>query len=73
MRIVSEGLRQEVGKTIRVTLVAPGATESELPNTISDPEMKKAVVEQFRINLLPAEAIARAIHYAVEQTGRCRC
>ena len=67
VRIVSEGLRQEVGETIRVTLVAPGATESELPNTISDPEMKKAAVEQFRIDLLPAEAIARAIHYAVEQ------
>jgi NADP-dependent 3-hydroxy acid dehydrogenase YdfG len=50
-----------------VTIIAPGATESELPNTISDPEMKKAAIEQFRIDLLPAEAIARAIVYAVEQ------
>jgi NADP-dependent 3-hydroxy acid dehydrogenase YdfG len=29
--------------------------------------MKKAAIEQFRIDLLPAEAIARAIVYAVEQ------
>jgi len=50
-----------------VTLVAPGATESELPNTISDPDMKKAAVEQFRIHLLPAEAIARAVASALEQ------
>jgi NADP-dependent 3-hydroxy acid dehydrogenase YdfG len=67
VRVVSEGLRQEVGNTIRVTIIAPGATESELPNTISDSEMKKTVIEQFRIDLLPAEAIARAIAYAVEQ------
>lgn len=67
VRVLSEGLRQEVSPRIRVTLIAPGATESELPNTISDPEMKKAAVEQFRVHLLPAEAIARAIAYAVEQ------
>ncbi len=67
VRVVSEGLRQEVSPQIRVTLVAPGATESELPNTISDPDMRKAAVEQFRIHLLPAEAIARAIAYALEQ------
>jgi NADP-dependent 3-hydroxy acid dehydrogenase YdfG len=67
VRVVSEGLRQEVGNTIRVTIVAPGATESELANTISDPEMKKSVVEQFRFNLIPGEVIARAIAYAIEQ------
>ncbi|WP_407682311.1 SDR family oxidoreductase [Pseudocalidococcus azoricus] len=67
VRVVSEGLRQEMGNTIRVTIIAPGATESELPNTISDSEMKKTVIEQFRIDLIPAEAIARAIAYAVEQ------
>ncbi len=67
VRVVSEGLRQEVGNSIRVTIIAPGATESELPNTISNPEMKKLVVEKFRVDLIPAEAIARAIAYAVEQ------
>jgi NADP-dependent 3-hydroxy acid dehydrogenase YdfG len=67
VRVVSEGLRQEVDNTIRVTVIAPGATESELPNTISDAEMKKTVIEQFRIDLIPAEAIARAIAYVVEQ------
>ena len=67
VRVVSEGLRQEVDGTIRVTVIAPGATESELANTISDAEMKKTVVEQFRTELIPAEAVARAIGYAVAQ------
>ena len=67
VRVVSEGLRQETNSTIRVTIIAPGATESELPNAISDPEMKQTVIERFRVDLIPAEAIARAIAYAVEQ------
>jgi NADP-dependent 3-hydroxy acid dehydrogenase YdfG len=67
VRVVSEGLRQETDSTIRVTIIAPGATESELPNIISDPEIKQTVIERFRVDLIPAEAIARAIAYAVEQ------
>jgi NADP-dependent 3-hydroxy acid dehydrogenase YdfG len=67
VRVVSEGLRQETDSTIRVTVIAPGATESELPNTISDSEMKQTVIERFRVDLIPAEAIALAIAYAVEQ------
>ncbi|SFF19843.1 NADP-dependent 3-hydroxy acid dehydrogenase YdfG [Pedobacter antarcticus] len=67
VRAISEGLRQEVSANIRVTLVAPGATESELAETISDPELKKLAIEKFRVNLLSANAIARAVAYAVEQ------
>ncbi|WP_439490059.1 SDR family oxidoreductase [Algoriphagus sp.] len=67
VRAISEGLRQEVSDNIRVTIVAPGATESELAETISDPELKKVAIEQFRVNLLPAEAIARAVAYAISQ------
>lgn len=67
VRAISEGLRQEVSDNIRVTIVAPGATESELAETISDPELKKLAIEKFRTNLLPAEAIAKAVAYAVSQ------
>ncbi len=49
VRVVSEGLRQETDSTIRVTIVAPGSTESELPNAISDPEIKQTVIERFRV------------------------
>jgi len=67
VRAISEGLRQEVSNNIRVTIVAPGATVSELAESISDKELKKLAIEQFRINLLPAVAIAKAVAYAISQ------
>lgn len=69
VRAVSEGLRQEAGPGIRVTLVAPGATVSELAETISDPALRRAAIEDYRRDLLPADAIARAIAYAIGEPG----
>ncbi|MCQ4280759.1 SDR family oxidoreductase [Pseudomonas stutzeri] len=66
VRAITEGLRQEVGGDIRVTLVSPGVTESELAESISD-EGARAAMDDFRRIAIPAEAIARAIAYAVEQ------
>ncbi|VXC80128.1 SDR family oxidoreductase [Pseudomonas sp. 9Ag] len=66
VRAITEGLRQEVGGDIRVTLVSPGVTESELAESISD-EGARAAMNDFRRIAIPAEAIARAIAYAVEQ------
>ncbi|MGK9065345.1 SDR family oxidoreductase [Stutzerimonas chloritidismutans] len=66
VRAISEGLRQEVGGDIRVTLIAPGVTESELADSISD-EGARAAMREFRKGAIPAEAIARAIAYAVDQ------
>lgn len=62
---LSEGLRQEVGEDIRVTTITPGAVTSELAETISDSAMKKEVVEAFRKDQVPADAIARAIAFAI--------
>lgn len=67
VRALTDGLRQEAGPGIRVTLIAPGATESELAESISDPALKKLAIEQFRSDTIPAEAIARAAAYAIEQ------
>lgn len=66
VRAISEGLRQEVGGDIRVTVIAPGVTESELAESISD-EGGREEMKAFRKIAIPAEAIARAIAYAVEQ------
>ncbi|HYE52695.1 MAG TPA: SDR family oxidoreductase [Azospirillaceae bacterium] len=65
VRAISEGLRQEV-PDIRVTVVSPGVTESELADTITD-ETARAAMREYRRIALPAEAVARAIAYAVEQ------
>lgn len=66
VRAISEGLRQEAGAGIRVTVISPGVTESELADSISD-EGGRAEMREFRKIAIPALAIARAIAYAVEQ------
>ncbi|MFF3677655.1 SDR family oxidoreductase [Streptomyces sp. NPDC002120] len=66
VRAISDGLRQESAGDIRVTLVSPGVTESELADSISDPEAREAM-KAYRAVALPASAIADAIAYAVSQ------
>ena len=66
VRAISEGLRQEVGSDIRVTLISPGVTESELAESISD-ERGRAEMREFRKVAIAADAIARAIAYAIDQ------
>lgn len=62
---ISDGLRQEVNN-IRVTVISPGTTESELADSISDSEARQGM-QDFRQIAIPAEAIARAIAFAIEQ------
>ncbi|MFD7541925.1 SDR family oxidoreductase [Streptomyces sp. NPDC058961] len=66
VRAISEGLRQESTGDIRVTLVSPGVTESELADHITDPAAR-AAMRTYRAVALPASAIADAIAYAVAQ------
>jgi len=67
VRAISEGLRQEVGEGIRTTVISPGVVESELPRGSSDPETAAAVKELYRRQAIPADSVARAIAYAIEQ------
>ena len=62
MNAVSEGLRQEVGGDIRVTVVSPGVTTSELAETISDPSARE-VMRDFRRVAIPADAVAYAVDH----------
>ena len=66
VRAISEGLRQEVGGDIRVTVISPGVTESELAESISD-EGGRAEMREFRKIAIGADAIARSIAYAMAQ------
>ena len=63
---LSEALRQEVGADIRVTVVSPGVTESDLAETISDSATLE-MIREFRRDAIPASAIAEAIAYAIGQ------
>lgn len=67
VRAITDGLRQEVaGQGIRVTLVSPGVTESELAESIMD-EQARALMQEYRRIALPADAIAHAVAYAIGQ------
>ncbi|MFD1171785.1 MULTISPECIES: SDR family oxidoreductase [Oceanobacillus] len=69
VRAISEGLRQEEamsGTNIRVTNVSPGAINSELLETTSDPEMKTGL-EDFYKAAIDADKVASTIAFAIEQ------
>lgn len=61
---ISEGLRLESEPWLRVTTITPGVTESELADTISEPQAREAM-QQYRAGALPASAVAAAISFAV--------
>jgi NADP-dependent 3-hydroxy acid dehydrogenase YdfG len=65
VRALSEGLRQE-SRELRVTVISPGLTRSELTDTINDQDTKDAVTGQMGI-AIPAAAIGEAVHYAISQ------
>ena len=65
VRAISDGLRQETDR-IRVTVISPGTTTSELADTISDPTARDAM-KAWRAICISPEAIAASIVYAISQ------
>lgn len=67
VRAISEGLRQEAGDKLRVTVISPGFTRTNFSDGVKSPEIK-AQLEATRDKLaMPSEAVARSIAYAIEQ------
>jgi NADP-dependent 3-hydroxy acid dehydrogenase YdfG len=66
VRTISEGLRQEAGDSVRVTVVSPGATRTEFTDSMA-PEMKARIDDTLGKIAMPPEAVARAIAFAIEQ------
>ena len=62
---ISDGLRQE-SKNIRVTIISPGVTETELGSDITN-EASQGFLQELRKTALSSDAIARAVLYAVSQ------
>jgi NADP-dependent 3-hydroxy acid dehydrogenase YdfG len=65
VNFITEGLRQE-NQFIRTTIISPGVTTSELAHTITH-EATAKFIDEYRKQAIPAEAIARAIAFAIEQ------
>ena len=67
VRTISEALRQEVGGDIRSTVIMPGYVQSELKDSVKDPNVKGYVAGAYAQNEIPASSIANAIIYAISQ------
>ena len=67
VRAISEGLRQEAGDNLRVTVISPGMTRTNFAETMTNPEVKALLEERRDKTAMPPDAIARAIVFAIEQ------
>jgi NADP-dependent 3-hydroxy acid dehydrogenase YdfG len=67
VRAITEGLRQEAGDKLRVTSVSPGFVNTNLADSMTNPEVKSQIMDQMGKMGIPPVAIARAIAFAIEQ------
>jgi NADP-dependent 3-hydroxy acid dehydrogenase YdfG len=67
VRAISEGLRQEAGDKLRVTIISPGFVRTNFAESVTNLEVK-AQLAAFRDKFaMPPDAVARAIAFAIEQ------
>ncbi len=66
VKAISEGIRLETDGHIRATNISPGAVSTELTSTISHEESAKNADQLYDV-AIDADAIARAIAFAIEQ------
>jgi len=67
VRAISEGLRQEAGDKLRVTIISPGFVHTNLADSMTNPEVKAQIVGTMDKMAISPDAIARAIAFAIEQ------
>ncbi|CCH07575.1 SDR family oxidoreductase [Achromobacter xylosoxidans] len=67
VRVISEGLRQEVKPyNIRTTIISPGAVATNLIDTITDPAIAANMKKTYE-KAIPAESFARVVAFAMSQ------
>ncbi|EHJ52567.1 SDR family oxidoreductase [Streptococcus macacae] len=65
----SESLRQEEAmaqSNVRVTVISPGAVDTELPQHASDAAVKENLAGFYAALAIPAEEVARSIQFAID-------
>ena len=68
VRVISEGLRQEVKPYgIRTTVISPGAVDTELPASITEPDVAANTQKYYADLAIPADSFARAVLFAISQ------
>ena len=68
VRVISEGLRQEVKPyNIRCTIISPGAVATELPDSITEPDVAKGIRDYYEKYAIPANSFANMVAFAISQ------
>ena len=68
VRTLLEGLRQEsTDGVVRTTSISPGYVQTELVDSIADPQIREQAQASMASLGIPASAVARAILFAIEQ------
>jgi NADP-dependent 3-hydroxy acid dehydrogenase YdfG len=67
VRAISEGLRQEAGDKLRVTIISPGFVRTDFVETVANPEVRAQLAESRDKFAIAPDAIARSIAFAIEQ------
>ncbi len=67
VRAICEGLRQEAGDALRVTIVSPGFVQTDFVESVSNPEVRAWLITSRDTFAIPPDPIARAIASAIEQ------
>jgi NADP-dependent 3-hydroxy acid dehydrogenase YdfG len=67
VRAISEGLRQEAGQNLRVTVISPGFTRTNLAESVANAALKAQILDAMETVAISPAAIARAIAFAIEQ------
>jgi len=68
LRTATEALRQESGRHLRVTEVSPGFVDTSFADrSITNPDVKAAILKRKEEIAISPDAIARAVAFAIEQ------
>jgi NADP-dependent 3-hydroxy acid dehydrogenase YdfG len=68
VRVISEGLRQEVKPyNIRTTVISPGAVATELPSSATEPDVAAGVNKFYDDVAISSDSFARAVVFAMSQ------
>ena len=67
VRALSEGLRQEVGDKIKVTIISPGFINTTFVDTVTNTKIKEELISLRDKFAISPNVIAEAIVYAIDQ------
>jgi NADP-dependent 3-hydroxy acid dehydrogenase YdfG len=67
VRAISEGLRQEAGPSLRVTVISPGYVETDFADSVTEPTLRAEIIKAADTFAIAPAAIARAIAFAIGQ------